>query len=116
MAGQVQLNTANQDYYYDKSSEMMLKQADLYYIKEHFAVNSNFDKYKFIHSQLMTEVLCDDDCEIVNFIYKKLTGQLVEKKKKKKASPSQCLEDDSANITINNYYNLSNEWENPVSW
>jgi len=115
MAGQVQLNTANQDYYYNKSAEMMLKQADLYYMKEHFAITSNFDKYKFMHSQLMTEVLCDDDCEIVNFIYKKLTGQLVHKKKKKKFSPSQCLED-SQNITINNYYNVNPEWENTVDW
>lgn len=113
--GQQQISSNDQTYHYNKSSNEMLRQADLWYMKDKFAVSSNYNKYKFIHSQLLKEALCEDDCEIVNFFYKKITGQLSCKKGEKEFSISSKV-DDSVNVIINNYYNVDPKWQNPVEW
>lgn len=73
MAGQVQLSKYNQESLYNYHSELLLKQADCYFLKEKFAIESGFNDIKAIYSNLLKEVLCTDECEIINFLNKKLT-------------------------------------------
>ena len=76
MAGQVQILEINKDSLFEKFSNTLLKQADLLYLKEKFAIQSEYSQSKAFHAYLMQEVLCTDDCEIINFLNKKLRGEL----------------------------------------
>ena len=116
MSGQVQIKKYDQESLYDYHSEKLLKQADLYYMQKKFALKTEYDELRTIHSYLLQDALCDDDCEIVNFIYKKLTGQLEKTRKKKKQKTSKLIEEDN-NIIINNYYATEQlEWTDGVQW
>ena len=76
MAGQVQIQKYNQESLYDYHSDKLLKQADLYYLKEKFALKTEYDELKTIHSYLLKDVLCTENCEIITFLNKKLRGAL----------------------------------------
>ena len=116
MSGQVQLKKYDQDSLYNYHSEKVLKQADLYYMQNKFALKTEYDELKTIHSYLLQDALCEDDCEVVNFIYKRLTGQLEKSRKKKKQKTSKLIEEDN-NIIINNYYSTEQfEYEVEPQW
>ena len=76
MSGQVQILEINKDSLFEKFSNILLKQADLLYLKEKFAIQSEYSQSKAFHAYLMQEVLCTDDCEIIKFLNKKLRGAL----------------------------------------
>lgn len=76
MSGQVQILEINKDSLFEKFSNTLLKQADLLYLKEKFAIQSEYSQSKAFHAYLMQEVLCTDDCEIIAFLNKKLRGAL----------------------------------------
>ena len=76
MSGQVQILEINKDSLFEKFSNTLLKQADLLYLKEKFAIQSEYSQSKVFHAYLMQEVLCTDDCEIIKFLNKKLRGAL----------------------------------------
>ena len=76
MSGQVQILEINKDSLFEKFSNTLLKQADLLYLKEKFAIQSEYSQSKAFHAYLMQEVLCTDDCEIITFLNKKLRGAL----------------------------------------
>ena len=76
MSGQVQLKKYDQESLYDYHSEKLLKQADLYYMQNKFALKTEYDELKTIHSYLLQDILCTDECEIINFLNKKLRGAL----------------------------------------
>lgn len=114
MAGQQQLLKYNQDTLYQKVITEMLKQVDLKYANEHFRIGEKMDKTKFKHSQLFEEVLCTDECSLVNWIDRKIKGELEKTKVKRKNDFVEIVEDN--NIYINNYYyNLENNWKD-VEW
>ena len=83
MSGQQQLLKYNQDTLYQKVIIEMLKQADLKYANEHFKIGEKMNKTKFNHSQLFEEVLCTDECSLVNWIDRKIKGKLEKLKIKK---------------------------------
>ena len=76
MSGQIQILEINKDSLFEKFSNTLLKQADLLYLKEKFAIESEYNQSKAFHAYLMQEVLCTDDCEIIKFLNKKLRGAL----------------------------------------
>ncbi len=76
MAGQVQILEINKDSLFEKFSNTLLKQADLLYLKEKFAIKTKYDELKTIHSFMLKETLCTKNCEIKNFLDKKLRGAL----------------------------------------
>ena len=109
MAGQLQIEKYNQESLYDYHSDKLLRQADLYYLKEKFAVKTEYNELETLHSYLLKDILCTDSCEIVKFIDKKVRG---------------VLEDEDIDVVdlktmqlkhrdiINNYYTTEQfEWE-----
>lgn len=76
MAGQQQLKKYNQRSLQEKHNNSFLKGVEQYYQKNFFALNVEYNELKTIHSFILKDVLCDDNCEIVNFLNKKLRGAL----------------------------------------
>mgnify|MGYP003602093570 FL=1 len=72
MAGQQQIKKYNREAILQESSKNLLEQADLYYLKEKFAIKTKYDELKTIHSFMLKETLCTKNCEIKNFLDKKL--------------------------------------------
>ena len=78
MAGQQQIKKYNREAILQESSKNLLEQADLYYLKEKFAIKTKYDELKTIHNFMLKETLCTKNCEIKNFLDKKLRGALTE--------------------------------------
>jgi len=76
MAGQQQIKTLNQSSLYEKFSSEVLKQADLYYTDKKFKMGGGMNQLKAFHAYLLKDVLCEDNCVIVDFINSKLSGEL----------------------------------------
>ena len=76
MAGQLQIKKYNREAILQESSKNLLEQADLYYLKEKFAIKTKYDELKTIHSFMLKETLCTKNCEIKNFLDKKLRATL----------------------------------------
>lgn len=109
---QQQVNKISAEKYLEQAKETLSIQADLYYLDEHFRIESNFDKDKFLHAQLYKEILCTEDCEVLNWVDRKIRGKL---EGKIKLSKDKRIEVNTPDIIINNYYNTENEWAN-ISW
>ena len=109
---QQQINRLSAEKYLEKAQETLNKQADLYYLEEHFRIESKYNRLKFIHAQLYKDILCTDDCEILNWVDRKIRGKL---EGEIKVSENNTVIPNTPDIIINNYYNTENEWTN-ISW
>lgn len=58
----------------NKINKELLFMADSQYLKEHFLVGNKLDKEKLKYTLLMQYVLCTDNCEIIEEIYKQIKG------------------------------------------
>lgn len=106
MSGQQQIGELNQENYYNQFSKELLRQADLFYLEDKFAIETKYNEDKFLHAMLYKEMLCTDNCEIIKFINKKLRGAL---EGKLKIVSLKALTTEYADI--NNYYiNQGLEW------
>ena len=114
MSGQVQLKNYNQESLYDYHSDKLLKQADLYYLKEKFALKTEYDELRTIHSYLLKDILCTENCEIINFLNKKLRGALGDENID--IVDLKTMQTKYRDV-INNYYTIEQfEWESPLKW
>lgn len=111
MAGQQQILIINQEALYDKAHEDLLKQADLYYLKEKFALKTDFDKRKLRHSQIMEQVLCTTNCELMDWLWKKINGKLDKTRRKRKVKDLNVLRESNPDINIYNIFNEESTWE-----
>jgi hypothetical protein len=116
MSGQQQILVLNQESLFEKFAKENLRQADLYYAEKKFKVGEGMDELKALHSYILKDVLCEDDCEIVNFLYKRITGQLECSKRRKNKSVLKHIEDNDNITVINNYYTQPFEWTETPSW
>jgi len=110
---QQQVNRISAQKYLEQAKETLSIQADLYYLNEHFKIESNFDKDKFLYAQLYKDVLCTDDCEVLNWVDKKIRGAL--ENEDIEVVDLKSLQTKKRDITINNYYNLEANYED-VQW
>jgi hypothetical protein len=108
---QQQINRISAKNYIEKSQNTLKKQADLFYLEEHFKINSKYDKQKFLYSQLYSDILCTDDCEVLNWIDKKIRGAL--ESSDIEIVDLKSLQTNKRDITINNYYNQ--DWKT-IDW
>lgn len=109
---QQQINRLSAGNYLDKAQKTLNKQADLYYLEEHFRIEAKYNRLKFIHAQLYKDILCTDDCEILNWVDKKTRG-ILEDNIVIKDLPQ--LQQEKRDIIINNYYHTDSVYEN-VEW
>ena len=72
---QQQINKLTIEEYLDRAQKTLTKQADLYYLEEHFNMESKYNRLKFIHAQLYKDALCTDDCMILNWVDRKIKGE-----------------------------------------
>lgn len=106
--GQQQIKTHDQNSLYQKYSKTLIRQADLSFAEKHFKIKG-YDRINFLKSYLFSEILCEDNCEIVNFLNKKLRGALGnENIELVKLKTMQTKYQD-----INNYYTTNSE---PFEW
>lgn len=95
------LNILDSKKYQKEFQENIIYSFEQYIYKEHFRLGNgigNEDELK--HNLILSRILCEDNCEIVNYIQDKLEGKLElspKKKKRKKLSEllDLCSEQDS---------------------
>lgn len=109
---QQQVNKISPQKYLDVAQGMLVKQAKSYYIQEHFKVGSSYDKHKFLFYSLYADILCTEDCEIINWADRKIRGRL---EGKIKLSKDSKIEPNTPDIIVNNYYGAEANYEF-VSW
>lgn len=110
---QQQINRISAQKYLEKAQDTLQHQAHLNYLKEHFRVGNDFDKHKFIFSYLYSKSLCTDDCEVINWVDRKIRGKL---EGKIKFSKDGLIEPNTPDIIINNnYYNIESVYQD-VDW
>lgn len=76
MAGQQNLLNLSQENYFDVHEEFLLKQADSYYLTKKFGIGEEINKDRLRHSLLFYNILCTDECELIDWVNKKITGQI----------------------------------------
>lgn len=76
MAGQQNFLTLTQENYFDKFEKDLLRYADLLYLNKKFGIGEDVDKDKVRHSQLFYNILCTDECELIEWVSKKINGDL----------------------------------------
>ena len=110
---QQQINRISAKKYLERANSTLLREADLYYLEEIFMLETRYNKDKFLHAQLYKDILCTDDCEVLNWVDKKIRGAL--ECEDIEIVDLKSLQTKKRDITINNYYNLENDWTN-ISW
>ena len=76
MPGQQNFLTLTQQNYFDKFEKDLLKQADLLYLNKKFGMGEEVDMDKVRHSQMLHNILCTNECELIDWVNKKITGQI----------------------------------------
>ena len=54
--------------------EGLMKELDNQYLKDHFMIGDGADKNKIVFYQLYRKTFCTDNCELSNWIWKKING------------------------------------------
>ena len=110
---QQQINRISAKKYLERANSTLIREADLYYLEEIFMLETKYNKDKFLHAQLYKDILCTDDCEVLNWVDRKIRGAL--ECEDIEVVDLKSLQTNKRDITINNYYNLENDWTN-ISW
>jgi hypothetical protein len=76
MAGQENYLYLTQEDYFDKAESDLLKGADQYYLNKKFGIGEDVNKDKIRHAQLFYGILCTDECELIEWVNKKINGDL----------------------------------------
>ena len=112
MAGQQQIKTLDKEAIFQKNAKNLLRQADLYYLEKKFALETEYDELKAIHSFLLKDIFCTNNCEIINFLNKKLRGALSDENIE--IAELKTLQTKYRDIN-NYYYTQPHTWEE-VDW
>ena len=87
------LNILDSEKYQKEFEDNIIYSFEQYIYKEHFRLGNgieNEDELK--HNLILSRILCEDNCEIVNYIQDKLEGKLeISPKKKKRKKLSELL-------------------------
>lgn len=85
-----------------------MKEADLGHAEKYFKMKG-YSKSNFLNAYLMSDLLCEDNCEVLIFLNKRLRGALGDENiELVKLKSMQTKYQD-----INNYYTTNNE---PFEW
>lgn len=68
MAGQQNLFENNQENLFNKHNKCLIKQVDMWYIKEKFAIETEYDEKKALHEYLLKEMYKTDNCEVIEYL------------------------------------------------
>ena len=111
MAGQHNIKENNQQNLFNKHNGLLMKQLDLWYIQDKFAIKTEYKETETVYNYLLKELYKTDNCEVIDFLNKKLNGALTEEN-------VDLVNLQSLQIKyrdINNYYYTSANYEK-VEW
>jgi hypothetical protein len=94
--------------YYKKHRQILLDMSDKEYIYNYFLVGEKINKKEQQFSLVMKEMLCTENCELINYINDKINGKL----ESKIQSGLEIIKQDNKNIT----YNVTQVIETPMQW
>ena len=76
MAGRDNIYDTNQRTLFNKHNKSLMNQVELWYINDKFAIETEYKEEKALHEYLLKEMYKTDDCEVIDFLNKKLRGAL----------------------------------------
>lgn len=85
--------------YYAKHRQRLLDLSDKEYIYNYFLIGEKINKKEQKFSLVMKELLCTDNCELINYINDKLSGKIGKKLKPLKLLEGESQEGDTYNVT-----------------
>lgn len=94
--------------YYVKHRENLLYLSDREYANTYFKIGEKINKKEQMFSQVMLELLCTENCELINYINDKLSG----KQEGKIKHLEEVTVQNGGNIT----YNITNIVESDMHW
>lgn len=76
MAGQGNIFKNNRQTLFNKHNKSLMNQVELWYINDKFAIETEYKEEKALHEYLLKEMYKTDNCEVIDFLNKKLRGAL----------------------------------------
>jgi hypothetical protein len=76
LAGQHNIFENSRENLFNQHNKRLIKQVDLWYIQDKFAIETEYKEEKALHEYLLKEMYKTDDCEVLDFLNKKLRGAL----------------------------------------
>lgn len=76
--------------HYVKNRVKFLHLSDKEYVNKYFLIGEKVNKKEQMFSQVMLELLCTENCELINYINDKLEGKSEVKKCKPKKNKKDC--------------------------
>jgi len=92
----------------------LVKEVEKQYLKDHFMLGCGWDEDKVEFYQLYLKTFCTDNCELSNWIWKKINGFLEDPKINCNTGQVTCLRYQPVQ-NITNIYNNYPTW-NKVEW
>ena len=74
--------------YQEEFDEKLLKLGDNYTLKRRFMIGEGVDYERMMHTKTFYKLLCTDNCELIDWIDKKIKGKLKDCKVKIKKRPT----------------------------
>ena len=76
MAGQENIFEYDKQTLFNKHNKRLINQVDLWYINDKFAIKTEYREEKALQDYLLKEMFATKNCEIIDFLNKKLRGAL----------------------------------------
>lgn len=76
MAGRDNIYSTNQQTLFNKHNKSLMKQVELWYINDKFAIETEYKEEKTLQDYLLKEMYSTKNCEVIDFLNKKLRGAL----------------------------------------
>lgn len=112
MAGRDNIFKNDKETLFNKHNKSLIHQVDLWYISDKFAIETEYKEKKALQDYLLKEMYSTKNCEVIDFLNKKLRGALGDENIKIVKLP----ELETQYSDINNYYYTAPVWQEDVSW
>ena len=76
MAGRDNIFKNDRQTLFNKHNKSLINQVDLWYINDKFAIKTEYREEKALQDYLLKEMYKTDNCEVIDFLNKKLRGAL----------------------------------------
>lgn len=77
------ISTLSKDKYLREAQEILIYNFEQYFYYRNFRLGTGIDEEESLHNMYLSELLCDNNCEVYNYLYDKIAGKLKTKKSKK---------------------------------
>ena len=117
-----QILPKSKENYYQKISEITRCSANNYYMYSHFRIGENINYLEVMYYNELKRILCEDNCELIDWIKKKLEGRLEDCgiKSKKRGQLIDVLNQAQKHTKCNNQTDAVCEclpnWAGTVEW